>query len=140
MSSQKQRILILCTGNSARSQMAEALINARYDDRWLAFSAGTQPAARVNPYALEVLSEIGVIPHDAHPKHLSAFLGQPFDLVVTVCDDAQENCPFWPGQGQRLHVGFPDPAAIKGTNIEKLAAFRGVRDDIIAKLLPLIST
>jgi arsenate reductase len=133
------RVLILCTGNSARSQMAEALVNARLGPAWQAASAGTQPAPRVNPFALEVLAEIGVAHPGARPKSMTEFYGQPFDKVITVCDDAAENCPVWPGQGQRVHIGFPDPAAVEGNDEDKRAAFRTVRDDIIARLLPALA-
>src|SRR5690349_4513119 len=96
--------------------MAEAIINTRLGDIWQAFSAGTQPAERVNPHALQALSEIGILNNNVYPKPISTFSGQAFDLVITVCDDAAENCPIWPGQGKRLHVGFPDPAAVIGSD------------------------
>jgi arsenate reductase len=134
----KQRVLILCTGNSARSQMAEAIINARRGDQWQVFSAGTQPAAQVNPYALRALAEIGIETAGTTPKHLSQFTGQPFDLVITVCDDAAENCPVWLGQGKRLHIGFPDPAEATGSDDEILAAFRDVRDAIAVNILAAV--
>lgn len=133
------RVLILCTGNSARSQMAEALVNARLGPRWHAESAGTQPAARVNPFALEALAEIGIAHPNARPKSMTEYYGQAFDAVITVCDDAAENCPMWPGQGRRLHIGFPDPAAVEGTDADKRAAFRTVREAIADRLLPALS-
>lgn len=135
-----RRVLILCTGNSARSQMAEALINARLGDRWQAVSAGTQPAARVHPMALAALAEIGIETTGSTPKHIDQFSGQSFDLVVTVCGDAAENCPFWPGQGRREHVGFPDPAKATGSDAEVLAAFRDVRDNIEQQIFSLLNT
>jgi arsenate reductase len=125
----QRRVLVLCTGNSARSQMAEALINAR-QPHWQAVSAGTQPADRVNPYALRALDEIGIQPADAKPKHVRQFIGAPFDLVITVCDDANENCPVWLGQGRRIHIGFPDPAKVTGNDQAIMAAFRQVREAI----------
>lgn len=134
----KRRVLILCTGNSARSQLAEALVNARLGDRWEAVSAGTQPAAAVNPFALAALAEVGIQTSGSHPKHLSQFIGQPFDVVITVCDDAAEHCPLWGGQGKRLHIGFPDPAAVVGDDTTKLAAFRETREAIIDRLLPVL--
>ncbi len=134
----KRRILILCTGNSCRSQMAEAIVNARYGEQWEAVSAGTQPADQVHPKALAALSEIGMRPDVSHPKHVNEFLGQSFDLVVTVCDSAAENCPIWPGQGQRVHLGFPDPAKATGAEDEVMAVFRAVRDDIARKLPALL--
>jgi arsenate reductase len=133
-----KRVLVLCTGNSARSQLAEALINARRGDHWQAVSAGTQPAARVNPYALRALAEIGIQTEGSRPKHISEFTGQPFDLVITVCDDAAENCPMWFGQGERMHVRFPDPAKVEGTDNEILQAFRDVRDAIPARIFSLL--
>lgn len=132
---QKHKVLVLCTGNSARSQMAEAIINVRRGETWEAVSAGTQPAAQVNPYALRALAEIGIRTEGSTPKHISTFMGQTFDMVVTVCDDAAENCPMWPGQGKHIHVGFPDPAKIEGTDATKLAAFRQVRDAIEQHIL-----
>lgn len=134
----KRRVLVLCTGNSARSQLAEALVNARLSDRWQAFSAGTQPAAQVNPNVLPVLDEIGVHVQSVYPKPISTFVGQPFDVVITVCDDAAENCPVWIGQGKRIHIGFPDPAAVNGDAEMVLNAFRQTRDAIIERLLPVL--
>ena len=131
----KHKVLILCTGNSCRSQMAEAMVNAWRGDRWQAFSAGTHPAAEVNPRTLQALAEVGLNPVDAHPKQAIEFLGVPFDLVITVCDDAAENCPVWPGQERRLHIGFRDPVEIIGDNEEIMAVFRQVRDDIAQRLL-----
>lgn len=135
---QKANVLFLCTGNSARSQIAEAIVNTQRGDQWHAVSAGTNPGAHVNPNALQVLAEIGIHPQGATPKHVNEFLNMPFDLVITVCDDAAENCPFWPGQGKRVHVSFPDPAKATGSADEILAVFRSVRDDISARILPLL--
>lgn len=131
----KKRVLILCTGNSARSQMAEAIINTLRVDQWEAVSAGTAPAERVNPYALRALKEIGIFTEGSRPTHIQEFLGRSFELVITVCDDAAENCPVWPGQGERVHVGFPDPAQATGTDSEIMQAFRTVRDDIRERIL-----
>ena len=135
----KRRVLILCTGNSARSQIAEALVNARLGNQWKAFSAGTQPAAQVNPNALAVLAEIGIQTAGSQPKHLATFIGQRFDAIVTVCDDAAENCPVWSGQGKRLHIGFSDPAEVRGDAETVLAAFRETREAIIARVLPVLT-
>src|SRR5690242_1157892 len=99
----KYKVLVLCTGNSARSQIAEAIINNRRGNVWEAMSAGTQPAAQVNPYALRALAEIGIRTEGSTPKHINRFMGQQFDVVITVCDDAAKNCPAWPGQGKRIH-------------------------------------
>lgn len=134
----QRRVLILCTGNSARSQMAEALVNARRGDQWQAVSAGTNPAARVHPAALAALAEVGIQTGGTAPRHVSQFVGQPFDLVITVCDDAAENCPVWLGQGQREHIGFPDPAKATGSEADVLAAFRSVRDAIERRVLPFL--
>jgi arsenate reductase len=115
--------------------MAEAIVNARCGEQWEAVSAGTQPAEKVHPKALAALAEIGIQPRGLHPKHVNEFLGQAFDLVVTVCDQAAENCPVWPGQGHRVHLGFPDPAKATGSEDEVMAVFRTVRDDMVQKLL-----
>ncbi len=131
----KMRVLILCTGNSCRSQLAEAIINHDMGDRWQASSAGTNPAGYVHPFAIKALSEIG-IEHHGVSKSVEQFQGQPFDLVITVCDDAAENCPVWLGKGKRIHIGFPDPARAEGSAEEVLAAFRAVQDDIRGKIPP----
>jgi len=127
----KKKVLFLCTGNSCRSQMAEAIVNARLGNRWEAVSAGTKPAGYVHPKALAVLEEIG-IHHDGRSKLADEFRGVAFDLVVTVCDSAAEECPVWLGKGQRVHHSFPDPA--KTDHIED---FRSVRDDI-ARIIPAL--
>ena len=134
----KRKVLFLCTGNSARSQMAEAIVNARLGDDWEAVSAGTHPAGAVHPGAIRALAEIG-IEHHGRSKHADEFRGPPFDLVVTVCDSAAEECPVWLGQGRRLHLGFPDPARVAGTQDEVVAAFRAVRDDIAARIPVLLA-
>ncbi len=125
----RKQVLVLCTGNSCRSHLAEALINHRLGDTWQAFSAGTEPAGFVHPLAVQVLAEIGIF-HEGESKHTDQFKGMDFDLVLTVCDDAAENCPVWLGPGKRVHIGFPDPAKAAGTEEEIKAVFRRVRDDI----------
>lgn len=125
----KRKVLFLCTGNSCRSQMAEALVNGHLGEAWEAVSAGTKPAGYVHPKALAVLSEIG-IQHLGRSKLADEFKGVAFDLVITVCDSAAEECPVWLGQGKRLHHSFPDPA-----QTDDLNDFRAVRDDI-ARVLP----
>lgn len=130
----KRRVLFLCTGNSARSQMAEALVNARWGDRWEAFSAGTKPAGYVHPRAVEVMQELGISLEGARSKPIGEFLGQPFDPVVTVCDQAAEACPTWPGPAHRVHLGCPDPAAVTGSEEAVRAAFRRVRDELTERL------
>jgi arsenate reductase len=133
----RRKILFLCTGNSCRSQMAEAIVNARLGDAWQAYSAGTQPTGYVHPLALRALAEIG-IQHEGRSKHADEYRAVPFDLVVTVCDDAAENCPVWLGPGKRVHLGFPDPAKATGTEDEVMTAFRQVRDDIAQKASALL--
>ena len=124
------RILILCTGNSARSQMAEGILRT-LDPRLEVYSAGTEPAARVNPFAVEAMRRIGIDISAARPKHVCEFLGQPFDYVITVCGEAERNCPAFTGEvRRRLHLGFPDPAAATGSDEEKLEVFERVRDAI----------
>lgn len=133
----KRRVLFLCTGNSCRSQMAEAIVNARVGDEWEAFSAGVKPAGYVHPLALRSLAEIGII-HHGTSKSVDEFRQETFDLVVTVCDSAAEECPVWLGQGRRLHLGFPDPAKVSSTEEEKLSAFQKVRDDISIQIPRLL--
>lgn len=129
-------VLFLCTGNSCRSQMAEAVVNARMGERWHAFSAGVEPAGAVKPNTLKVLAEIG-IEHHGQSKHVNVFKDQDFDLVVTVCDDAAENCPVWLGKGLKEHLSFPDPAKAQGSEEEVLEAYRDVLLDISIKI-PLL--
>lgn len=134
----RRRVLFLCTGNSCRSQMAEAIVNARLGDTWEAYSAGTQPTGYVHALAVRVLEEIG-IQHEGRSKRTDEYRETPFDLVVTVCDDAAENCPLWLGQGRRVHLSFPDPAKATGSEEEVLAVFRQVRDDIAVRVSELLS-
>ena len=131
----KKRVLFLCTGNSCRSHMAEGLTNYYLGDIWEAVSAGTEPSGYVHPFAIAVLSELGIDINDHTSKTADEFRDQPLDLVVTVCDDAAENCPLWLGQGKVKHISFPDPAKATGTNEEKTAVFRQVRDDIQEQVL-----
>jgi arsenate reductase len=134
----KRKVLFLCTGNSARSQMAEAIVNARLGHDWQAFSAGTAPAGFVHPAALRALAEIG-IDHHGRSKSVDEFKGVPLDLVVTVCDDAAENCPLWLGPGVRSHLGFPDPAKASGSEEEIMAVFRRTRDAMLDRVVGLLS-
>ena len=134
----KKKVLILCTGNSCRSQMAEALVNARLGDSWQARSAGTEPAGYVHLMAITVLNEIG-IRHLGQSKSIADLPQKDFDLVITVCDDAAENCPVWLGKGKRVHLGFPDPAKVEGSEKERLAAFRFVRDVISERILDYLN-
>ena len=133
----KRKVLFLCTGNSCRSQLAEAIVNARMGDEWEAVSAGTYPSGYVHPNAVRVLREIG-IEHQGRSKSADEFRAVPFDLVVTVCDSAAEECPVWLGPGKRVHLGFPDPAKATGTDEEVLAVFRAVRDDMLVKIPELL--
>jgi arsenate reductase len=125
----KQRVLILCTGNSARSQMAEGLLRHAAGDRFDIESAGTSPG-QVRAEAIEVMKEIGVDISRHRSKHVDEFAGQHFDVVLTVCDKANESCPVFPGSGLRLHRSFEDPAALEGDERQRLALFRRVRDEI----------
>jgi len=118
--------------------MAEAIVNARLSDDWRAFSAGIQPSGYVHPKAIQVLEEIGIT-HTGESKSTEQFREFDFDVVVTVCDDAAENCPVWLGQGKRVHLGFPDPAKAQGTDEEVLAVFRSVRDAIAQKVPALLA-
>jgi arsenate reductase len=133
MNDDRYRVLVLCTGNSARSQMAEGLINARLADRFVAFSAGTQPTGCVHPQAIAALREIGIDISGHRSKSAGEFRQEVFDVVITVCADAAENCPVWLGQGQRVHIGFPDPAAAPPA--EQPRQFRAVRDAIQEQIL-----
>ena len=133
-----KKVLILCTGNSCRSQMAEALVNANLADVWQAYSAGTQPAGYVHTKALQALEEIG-IHHQGISKHIDDLPTDEFDVVITVCGDAAENCPAWLGEGKRVHIGFPDPAKAEGTDEEIMAVFREVRDNIDQQVLSYLA-
>ena len=123
----KKRVLILCTGNSARSQMAEGLLRAFGGESVEVFSAGTNPST-VRSEAIAVMSEIGIDLAGHRSKHVREFDGQCFDYVITVCDNANETCPVFPGNTRRMHWSFPDPAAVAGGEADRLAAFRDVRD------------
>ena len=130
------RVLFLCTHNSSRSQMAEGLLRAHGGERFAVSSAGTHPRA-VHPLAIRAMREIGIDISEAagyRAKGLDVFSGQPFDLVVTVCDEAAEECPFFPGARRQVHWGFPDPSAATGTEEERLAVFREVRDAIAVRI------
>lgn len=131
------RVLILCTGNSARSQMAEGWLRKLGASRFLVFSAGTKPAERVNSLAVRVMAEAGVDISAQYPKHLELYLREPFDYVISVCDNANEACPVFPGGKKRLHWGVDDPTAVSGSEEEKLAAFRRTRDEIRARFAEL---
>lgn len=129
----KRKVLILCTGNSCRSQMAEAIVNARLAENWEAFSAGTQPAGYTHPLAIKALAELGIT-HSGRSKHADEFKAVDFDAVITVCDDAAENCPVWLGKGRRAHIGFEDPAKALGTDEQVMEVFRRIRDQIAEQI------
>ena len=128
----KKRVLFLCTGNSCRSQMAEAIVNARLGETWEAFSAGTRPAGTIHPKALAALAEIGIL-HSGYSKLADEFHGVNFDLVVTVCDAAAQDCPVWLGKGKKIHRSFPDPAIT-----DDMVDFRQVRDAMLLEILPML--
>jgi len=131
---QPMRVLFLCTHNSSRSQMAEGILRARGGSAFKVFSAGTRPAA-VHPLAVSVMQEIGIDLSLHTAKGIEAFAAEPpMDLVITVCDEAQEACPYFPGARQQVHWGFPDPSRVTGTEDERLAAFRHIRDLIAVKM------
>jgi len=134
----QKTVLFLCTGNSCRSQVAEAIVNRELADSWQAFSAGTRPTGFIHPLALQVLTEIG-IDHQGSSKNASEFTDQDFDLVVTVCDSAQEDCPVWLRANPQVHLSFEDPAAYQGDEESKLAKFRQVRDEITKKIPELLA-
>jgi arsenate reductase (thioredoxin) len=129
----RQRVLFLCTGNSARSQMAEGLLRHEAGDRFEVFSAGTHPTT-VRFEAVAVMSEIGIDISGHHSKSIDEFVGKNLDFVITVCDNAKESCPVFPGSTKRMHWSFEDPAAVQGTSNERKAAFRRIRDQIHARI------
>jgi arsenate reductase len=123
-------VLILCTGNACRSQMAEAVLQAAAKGHFHVASAGSKPAGYVHPLAIKVMREVGIDISATRSKHLSEFLDRPVETVITVCGNADQACPIFPGQLNRYHWGFDDPAHALGTEDEKLAAFRQIRDQI----------
>ena len=137
MTTPPKSVLFLCTGNSCRSQMAEAIVNDRLGEEWQAVSAGTKPSGYVHPKAIAVLKEMG-IEHQGESKLANRFRDWDFDLVVTVCDSAAEECPIWLGKGRRVHHSFPDPAEATGTEDEVLDVFRSVRDAITHEISEIL--
>ena len=135
----KPRVLILCTGNSARSQMAEALLRHVGGTRYEVFSAGTKPVG-LNPLAIEAMREKGIDISKQRSKSVADFAGQDFAMVITVCDNAAEECPVFPGAPQRAHWSLPDPAAVSGTGQEKLGAFRKVRDELERRIQSFVNS
>lgn len=131
------RVLILCTANSARSQMAEGLLRREAGSSWEVFSAGTKPT-RVRPEAIAAMHEAGIDISAHHSKSVDEFLGQKFDYVITVCDNARETCPVFPARTRRIHWSIEDPAAIKGSEKDRLNAFRHARDELQGRLRAFI--
>jgi arsenate reductase len=134
---QPKKVLFLCTGNSCRSQMAEAITNTLLTSDWKAYSAGTHPTGEIHPLAIQALHEIG-IEHHGYSKNVSELQDITFNLVVTVCDSAAEECPIWLGPGIRRHHSFPDPAKALGSEEVRLQAFRRVRDRIVIEIPNLL--
>lgn len=135
-----KKILILCTGNSCRSQMAEGFLKS-FDTNLEVYSAGTNPALQVHPNAIIVMKEVGIDLAEAYPKKVDQFINDSFDYVITVCDNAKESCPVFIGNVKhRLHIGFEDPAGATGTEEEILAVFRKIRDEIKRKFFEFYKT
>ena len=137
MSADPIRVLFVCTGNSARSQIAEALLRDFGGADFEVFSAGTEPKG-INPYTVRVLGEIGIDWSGAQSKSVTEFLGQPFDYVITVCDRARQTCPVFPGEHNALHWGLDDPAEVEGSDEQKLEAFRRTRTEVATRLRPFV--
>ena len=131
------RVLFVCTGNSARSQIGEALLRDIGGADFAAFSAGTEPRG-VNPFTVRALADIGIDWSGARSKSVSEFLGQPFDYVITVCDRARRVCPVFPGEHNALHWGLGDPAEVAGSDEERLAAFRATQMQLVMRIRPFV--
>jgi arsenate reductase len=131
------KVLFLCTENACRSQMAEGLVNHDLAGRVQAWSAGVQPG-RVNPRAIQVMAELGIDISQHRSKSVAELAGEQFDLVITLCDQAQKQCPIFPGDTEIMHVGFPDLAGATGTEAEIMVVFRQVRDALRSRLVPLL--
>jgi arsenate reductase len=133
MSEDLVRVLFLCTHNAARSQMAEGMLRFLSGERFDVVSAGTEPG-EVHPLAIRAMNEVGIDISAAYSKNVQAFVGQDFDYVITVCDRANESCPIFPGDPERIHWSFPDPSAVGGSDEARMAAFRRVRDELRQRL------
>jgi arsenate reductase len=140
MGAVKQRVLFLCTGNSCRSHMGEGWLRQLGGDRFEALSAGAKPSGYVHPLAVRVMAEAGVDISQHRSKSIEEFNGQSLDVLVTVCDNARESCPFFAGAKRTIHHSFDDPAQATGSDEEKLAVFRRVRDEIRAWVEELVKT
>lgn len=134
----KRRVLFICTHNSARSQMAEGWLRHLAGGRFEAYSAGTE-ATKVRPLAIKAMAEVGIDISDYESKMLDRYLSEPWDYVITVCDQANEACPLFPGGGERLHWSFPDPSKAEGSEEQQLEVYRQVRDDIRAQIDGLLA-
>ncbi|MBN2046844.1 MAG: arsenate reductase ArsC [Anaerolineaceae bacterium] len=139
MKDHKLQVLILCTANSARSQMGEGLLRHLAGDRVDVYSAGSEPSV-VNPFAIRAMLDLGIDISSHRSKSLNEFLDQQFDYVITVCDNAAKNCPMFPGKAVRIHWGLTDPAAVEGSEEEKLNSFRKVRDELKKYLVEWLLT
>lgn len=135
----KEKVLILCTGNSARSQMGEGLFRSALGDKFEVFSAGIKPST-VRPEAIDVMREIGIDISGHRSKSVDGFLGQQFRYVITVCDNAKESCPVFPGRTERIHWSFEDPAAVEGSEEKRKEAFRRIRDEIAERIRSFAKT
>ncbi len=135
----KKRILVLCTGNSARSQMGEGLFRHEGGAAYEVASAGTAPSL-VRPEAIAVMKEIGIDISGHRSKSVDEFAGQRFDYVITVCDHARDQCPVFPGHAERIHWSLEDPAAVQGSEPERLAAFRTIRDELRVKIRAFVAS
>jgi arsenate reductase len=134
----KSKVLFLCTGNSCRSQMAEGFLRVLGGERFEAFSAGTKPSV-VNPIAIEAMREKGIDITHHRSKNADGYAGQNFEYIITVCDNAKEHCPFFPGPSIRLHWSLPDPAEATGSHEERMHVFRTIRDEIESRVRELVS-
>lgn len=137
MDSDRQRVIFVCTHNSARSQMAEGMLRAWAAERFDAFSAGTE-ATRVRPEAIAVMREIGIDISGQTSESLEPYLGQPFDWLITVCDEAREACPTLPGVASQAHWSVEDPSGVEGDEATRLAAFRTARDTLAGRVRAFI--
>jgi arsenate reductase len=135
----KKRVLVLCIHNSSRSQMAEGLLRQLAGDRFDVFSAGSEPST-VHPLAIQAMALRGIDIRQQLSKHLNEYRSQPFDYVITVCDQAAETCPIFPGKAERIHWSFADPSVVQGDDVERLAAFIGVRDALERQLVEWVAT
>ena len=134
-----RRVLFLCTGNSCRSQMAEAIVNHSDDINWFAYSAGTHPEQEINPFTIEVLKEIG-IDHIGTPKGADHFKDTELNLLITICDSAVEECPIWLKKGKRIHRPFLDPALARGSDSEVLSIYRNVLNELRREIPKILVT